>query len=219
MSVAAATYLFAMVLLAGCGRSSVAVSTTSLSSSTSVPSTMEQIAVATPPVGPARANGQIDRDVLTQRWQRAHTATVVLEGSFTRTRGPQELIRQQVRIARRGSDFVDRRDGMVSAQLDNQSWSCSEMVGCFLSGPAPSPKVELNRVMSLVDGPSPTYALTVSPDCVDFVLQRASLVPPLGTRTQFCFDQTSGALVRRTTLRTIVVSRVVADSDLALPAS
>jgi hypothetical protein len=181
-------------------------------------------ALSASPLGPAAPNALAD---LTERWRRSQFGSFVLEGTFTRSRAGTELLNQSIRIVRRGGDVLDTRDGTTSARLAGQQWLCPMAMACQSVGAADSGDQELTRLTELVTGADPAYELVMTPECAEFVRRRNQLVPPLGDRTRYCFDPTSGALVRRLTERdgsidlesVAVVSMIVTDRDLALPNS
>jgi hypothetical protein len=181
-------------------------------------------AASASPLGEAAPSALAD---LTERWQRSQSGSFILEGTFTRSRAGTELVRQTIRIVRRGADVIDTRDGTTSARLAGQQWLCPIAMQCHAVGAADNADQELTRLGELVSGADPAYELVMTPDCAEFVRRRNQLVPALGDRTRYCFDPTSGALVRRLTERdgsidlesVAVVSMIVTDQDLVLPNS
>jgi hypothetical protein len=159
-------------------------------------------------------------------WRRAAAASAELTGTTIRNRADQVVFQRTVRRLQRDGEWVTSEDGTVTALLDDQLWTCDPDTGCSSVGRATDVVAsELAVFESLVTGADPEYELNGEGACYAFDARRTTLRPPVGERTRFCFDPTTGALIERreerdgtvTVTELTVVTAVVDDVDMRLP--
>jgi hypothetical protein len=142
---------------------------------------------------------------LIDAWERSRTATFIRFGTFERRSNETGAVFSSPDVlAQRPPQRLHRQVGGVTGRDDRRSLECTSAVGsddtrCVLgepSGPTYAEDVasEVEGLRSLLEGPSPVYAVeTVGDGCFELAQLRVEPRAPFGVEARFCFDAETGA--------------------------
>lgn len=155
-----------------------------------------------------------------EAWARSRTATYAAEGVFTRSLDGEPALSAEVRTAQRPPDRLEVRPGSATGRQGGRRLACALEEGgtlaCRTGEPVGPYEDAVEREVALlreqVQGPARVYDVRAAGDgCFTLVPTRAGAAGQYGSRAEFCFDATTGALVSSRVERGRAVDEVEMD--------